>query len=445
MTAKNNNAMTSTGERFALLAFVCACVVMVFFAGMVTYKFGFFPRRVIDRVEHALKLVRESAQDRYFHDVDFIVPDEPFVANGAHPGVNLVVSVDSDRRPSVKVIDLRGNVLKRWNVDWFQVWPDATHLPDADMPKQLPGATVHGAALLDNGDLVFNYSMLGSVRMDVCGNVVWRLPYRTHHSIHVDDQGVLWIPGLRFHTKSLPGYQHHRPKFREETVLQVSPDGEIIHEFSVFDLLRDNGLSGLLHMDVLRGRSTEVTGDTLHLNDVEPFPLRLEEGLFKHGDIMLSLRNIHAVLVYNSNDRKIRYRSIGRFVRQHDPDFLDGNTISVFDNNVIGPKKGTQQSRIAILDAATDELRIHYPNKAGQRRFYTASMGKHQWLDNGNVLISDSENGRAFEIDPDGTIVWEYFNKVGTRTVGNMEEVHRLPIEFSALLQKETARRCRQH
>ena len=41
--------------------------------------------------------------------------------------------------------------------------------------------------LLDTGDLIFNYENLGLVRVDVCGNVVWRLPYRTHHSIWRDE------------------------------------------------------------------------------------------------------------------------------------------------------------------------------------------------------------------------------------------------------------------
>ena len=47
---------------------------------------------------------------------------------------------------------------------------------------------------------------------------------------------------------------------------------------------------------------------------------------------MISLRNVSTVLVFDPDDLKIRYSITGRFVRQHDPDFVDNNTISVFDN-----------------------------------------------------------------------------------------------------------------
>jgi hypothetical protein len=29
---------------------------------------------------------------------------------------------------------------------------------------------------------------------------------------------------------------------------------------------------------------------------------------------------------------------------------------------------------------------------------------------NDNALITESDNGRAFEVTPDGTIVWEFYN-----------------------------------
>ena len=60
----------------------------------------------------------------------------------------------------------------------------------------------------------------------------------------------------------------------------------------VVDLLRDNGLSGLLYMSAIKQRDTSVTGDTLHLNNVEPFPAAMQPGVFAPGDLLVSLRNI---------------------------------------------------------------------------------------------------------------------------------------------------------
>ena len=38
------------------------------------------------------------------------------------------------------------------------------------------------------------------------------------------------------------------------------------------------------------------------------------------------------------------------------------------------------------------------------------TCGTNQKLPNGNVLITESDYGRAFEVTTDGKIVWEYIN-----------------------------------
>jgi hypothetical protein len=45
-----------------------------------------------------------------------------------------------------------------------------------------------------------------------------------------------------------------------------------------------------------------------------------------------------------------------------------------------------------------------------ERPFYSETCGSNQRLPNGNTLVTESDNGRAFEVTSDGTIVWEYFN-----------------------------------
>jgi len=62
-------------------------------------------------------------------------------------------------------------------------------------------------------------------------------------------------------------------------------------------------------------------------------------------------------------------------------------------------------------------------------------MGKHQALPNGNMLITESDNGRAFEIDESGEIVWEFVNLVGDGKVGIVQEVQRLSTEAATLFE----------
>jgi hypothetical protein len=69
-------------------------------------------------------------------------------------------------------------------------------------------------------------------------------------------------------------------------------------------------------------------------------------------------------------------------------------------------------------------------------------MGKHQWLPNGNLLITESVEGRAFEIDPDGALVWEYFNIVDRGRLALLTEAHRLPSIFTDAFFEEGRRTC---
>ncbi|HSN89535.1 MAG TPA: hypothetical protein VL025_22425, partial [Thermoanaerobaculia bacterium] len=55
-------------------------------------------------------------------------------------------------------------------------------------------------------------------------------------------------------------------------------------------------------------------------------------------------------------------------------------------------------------------------------------------LPNGNTLLTESENGRAIEVTPEGRIVWELYNphRAGesNELVAVLFEVVRLPPDF---------------
>lgn len=60
-------------------------------------------------------------------------------------------------------------------------------------------------------------------------------------------------------------------------------------------------------------------------------------------------------------------------------------------------------------DTANDAIQWEYSGSEAQP-FYTRSCGTAQRLPGGNTLIIESDNGRAFEVTPDGSIVWEFYN-----------------------------------
>ncbi|WP_158275480.1 arylsulfotransferase family protein [Maritimibacter sp. 55A14] len=418
--------------------FILGCIVIAYAIGAATVHFRVFPYPQIREAVAALKYETERLHWGHFR-YDRKAPVEQHDPQVMMPGLTLVSGfTDSDDR-IVRIVDATGREVYRWRINWSELWPDPPHLDPEDIDEGQEH--VQGVALLPDGDLVFNYTERGMFRLSPCGGIVWRLPKETHHSLYVDDDGDFWVPGQIAHLERSSDFPAHKPFFLEFTILEVSPDGKILREISVPELLEKNGLKALLYLSTIDNSNMTVRGDTLHLNDVEVFPETLPEGIFRHGDVMISLRNINTVLVFDPETLKIRFVSTGRVLRQHDPDFLDGDTISIFDNNNLlddwfdnsSGERLSQglQSRIAVLDARQDRVTRVFEGR-GESRFFSDIIGTHQYLDNGNMLITESRAGRAFEVTPDGRLVWEYFNIIAPGTLGVIDDAQRLPRRFDA-------------
>ena len=198
--------------------------------------------------------------------------------------------------------------------------------------------------------------------------------------------------------------------------------------------MKKNGLPGLSLLGELDHNIEKGTHnyDIFHLNDVEPFPESMEEGFFTHGDMLLSLRNISTVIVYNVDSEELKLVMTGQFVRQHDPDFIDGNTFSVFDNNNDGSRNpADRHSKIVIVNAQQKTTKIYFQGTPEQP-FFTSIMGKHQWLPNGHLLITEPRSGRGFEINQSGEIIWQYVNYLDYSVYSN-DSIVGLVSEFQRL------------
>ena len=423
--------MKYTKKKLLTLSFAWTSVALLVFGyGLAVGLLKIFPfQAIVSAWEGAgeLAIRCEMTLPEYYSPVKRPPPAAIYNTSQAYQGLNLVVGVVTDHKLCVKIMDMDGHTLHKWDIDWFKIWPDAKHVPERLIPRSRPGTMINQAMIMRNGDLVFIFGDIGLVRINPRGKVVWRLPYQTHHSIEQGDNGDLWVCCHKEHTKPSKLFPHRVPPYPEAMILVVSPDGQIKQQWSVAELLRKNGLGGLLYLGSRAKKSTQIRGNILHMNDVDPFPAqRLKEGFFTQGDVLVSLRDINTVFVFNRITEKIKFVSTGKFIRQHDPNFIDGNTFSVFDNIYEVSGKKRYQSRIAIVSAPENTVKTYF---AGTREqpFFTEIMGKHQWLPNGNMLITESCEGRAFEINPSGEIVWQYVNYVGEGVIGRLNAVNRLP------------------
>ena len=426
-------------------SFYFSAIIICVVYGMAAEKYRWFPspllHTMVDQARLAVGEFRRDTNTWYYVDAKTRKQVPVYKADEVQPGLTMITGLGPARTLFIKVINFNGDVINQWDIDWHKIWPDATHLSADVIPRGKPGTHIHGSRLMDNGDIVFNFDYLGLVRLDTCGNTIFRLPYTTHHAVNVDDNGDIWTPLDVIQTELIPGYPHYLPPYHEATVARISPQGELLQTISLLKLLKDNGYDGLMNLATLIDLMPRVSGDgdVYHLNDVEVFPRSLPEGVFKHGDVMVSMRNINTVLVFDPKALKIRFVSTGRFIRQHDPDFIDGNHFSVYDNNSmvtllphppLKKRSPDNHSKIVIVSALDGSVTPYFKGHK-DLPFYSRVMGKHQWLANGNLLIVEPMNGRSIELNPQGQPVWEYNNLIPqTEVAGIMQSTERLAPVF---------------
>ena len=420
----------------------------MFFVGLGAAHFRIFPYPQLREAVQAVKRGGSSldwwqykatpASEFVPHDISRMMPGLTLISELPGPGVD---------QHLVKIVTPEGRVLHQWDIDWAQLWAGDTSGYDYENAAL---EHVHGIKMLANGDLVFNYTETTMFKISPCGEVIWRLAEPAHHSIHIDETGAIWAPGQVVHQEPVDRLPNHKPPFFEFLILKVSPQGKIVWQVSVPDLLMQNGLSGLLYLATIQNEEIAVRGDTLHLNDIEVFPSSMKEGVFKHGDVMISLRNINTVVVFDPDTLKIRHVMTGTFLRQHDPDFIDGNTVSLYDNNNLildrfdntsGSPILDQSSRIIKISATSADVSVLYEGTPTQP-FFSNIMGNHQILENGNILIAETRAGRAFEVTSDGTLVWEHFNIIEPGLLGIVEDAQRLPPDFNEAFFAKIAANC---
>lgn len=350
----------------------------------------------------------------------------------AVPGLTLLSGVFGDEL-GLRLIRLDGSVVRHWPARFDKLFPRPHHIkPPERGPKTNWNTGVQGAWIFPDGSVLFNFEGLGSVRLGRCGDVKWTLAEMTHHSVDVSADGSFWIPALRY-LEDKRRYPGLTPPFDEEIILRVSPDGKVLREISVLDLLFENGLQPVLFANGLATTDVPGTHTVVHLNDVEELKPDMARQFpqFVAGDLLLSLRNYNLLMVVDPATRKVKWHQTGPWLKQHDPNFEPNGIISVFSNNSDGTKDGAVLggSTIIDIDPVSRKTVIRYGGKPSQPLF-TRLRGNHQRLANGHELITESHAGRVIEVTPGGEIVWEFINRYDARSAAIVSGAVRFPERY---------------
>ncbi len=439
MTRSHKDTATLSG-RLPLILFIIALMFVAFGYGYLSASFEWPPYDTLQQAWFTAKgMIRSHtalanvAKARY--DTSGVVVYEP---DKVAPGITLITGSwnppDGDWYHGIRLINAEGTLLHEWRINPRDVWPESPHddISTGELIKK-SNTMIHGAWLMPNGDVVFNFEYLTLVRMDKDGNVIWKLPVRTHHSVFLDKDGMFWVCGARWYERKVKEFPHLSPPFVEDLILQVSPDGTIVREISIPRVLFQSNHEGLIFTG-----SLNKGDDVVHLNNIDVLGRDLADRfeLFDAGDIMVSMRDINTVMVIDGDTELIKWALTHPFVGQHDPDFTSDGMITVFNNGLSRPTATNRiaGSEILRVDPVTKEVESIYGHKKDQA-FYTVVGGKHQHLSNGNILITETRGGRVFEVTPAGEVVWSWItSRWDAHSIGEIMQGMRLPKESLSFL-----------
>ena len=175
----------------------------------------------------------------------------------------------------------------------------------------------------------------------------------------------------------------------------------------------------------------ENSGDVLHCNAIEYIgPEMLPDdytGPLRPGTVIISHRAIDLVCAVDLEEETVYWAESNFWHLQHEPTVLPDGTILIFDNQ--GSK---EKSTVLQYDPETREVLWSYTGNE-EHPFYSKVIGSCQRLPNANTLIIESTMGRAFEVTPEGEIVWEFYNPYragdNNELIATLFDVIRVPAE----------------
>jgi len=331
----------------------------------------------------------------------------------AYQGLNLYVS---GHAAEAVLMDMSGRTLHRWSYPLRRLWPDLAQ--DPEMAKL---EYWRRAYLYPNGDLLAIYEGLGLVKLDARSRVLWSYRGGIHHDLFVTGDGTIYV--LDREGKVIPRI-NPATGVLEDFVSVLSPAGKLLRRISVLECFEGSRYASLL-------RRMPRSGDVFHTNTLEVLDGRFagRNPAFRKGNLLVSLLKLDTVAILDPDRRTVVWARTGIWRRQHQPTFLDDGHLLLFDN--LGAAR--DRSRVLELDPLSGEVLWRYGG-GRDADLFSKTLGSCQRLPNGNTLITESENGRALEVTPEGRTVWEFYNphRAGERgeLVAVLFEMLRLPPDF---------------
>lgn len=322
----------------------------------------------------------------------------------AFGGYTIYVSRDY---PGAFLVDMQGSVLHSWHdpripvnqsKQWTRAWvePDGSILGITRYPPQLR-------------------------KLDSDSNILWKygsLERKVHHDVRVGPDGTIYT--LTNRASKLPWFREG-PAL-EEFVCALRDEGDSVVEIDCMSIAEAFRASE--YADVLTAPWFGEDPDLFHTNSIEVLRGLTPHAAFRPGNLLLSLRSIDCLAVLDPDSRRIVWMDRGRWQRQHEARETPDGHIQLFDNRMF-----EGESRVVEFDPVTGEITWSYSAEG----FFSRGAGAQQLLPNGNVLVTETQKGRVFEVTPDGRTVWEYWNPRRLdrgKTIVRIARAFRVPYDY---------------
>ncbi len=308
-------------------------------------------------------------------------------------GLNLYLS---GHAPSAILMDMEGNRLHMWHYPFEKAWDYYPGKKNED--HKFFWRRVH---LFENGDLLAIFEGLGMIKLDRNSRLLWTSGFKQHHDLDVHENGNIYV--LTRMGTVIPRINKRKPVI-EDSVTIMGPDGWLKRSFSLIE-----ALERFPEFALYWNRAKRKKGDIFHTNSLEILDgsAAHKNPAFAKGNLLVSMRFLNAIFVVDPNTEQVVWAYSADFEEPHDPQVLPNGNLLLFDNMGGSPKRG--RSRMLEYRLPSMDLAWTYEGTPWDR-FFTKGCGMAQRLPNQNTLITETDTGRAFEVTPEGEIVWQFFN-----------------------------------
>jgi hypothetical protein len=314
------------------------------------------------------------------------------------------------------LMDMDGNVLHEWRYRF----PDAF---ESD-PSPKPGKREdwwRRAYLFPNGDVLAIITGSGILKLDKNSELLWAKAIYSHHDLAFAASGDFYLLVRKLHV--VPRVNPKQP-IVEDLVVLFDSKGNEKSSFSLLEAFERSQFADVWH------RTGRRTGDIFHSNSIELLDGRAAAAnpAFRAGNLLISLLHLNAIAVVDPEQEQVVWAHTGDYRKQHDPKILPNGNLLLFDNH-------GERGRSAVLEFDPETMEVEWEYRGTpEQPFFSKTCGTSGRLANGNTLITETDFGRAFEVTPDGELVWEYYNPQrageGGRFIASLPEMVRLPADF---------------